>query len=485
MTKIKKTVLLVIYFVFLAIIVFNFGMHAIRTVEYNKKVRHISGAEEKDSCSFDIHFRGGTSDSWLKRDVKVRDQICTLKGITFDGVFINNGSFDVSDWNLRIDINEDCYLNNAWCGTVEIHQGNWIQTLDLRNIKSENVMVDGFYVGQDFLIPLEAGDYLVYYPSAENNELPVKASTGLPGSVTVGCIFYIDANRDFNIADYGVDFKFCKNVFQGTEPIIFIVLMAVWIGILILILVFKAAYKKAAREAEISLNLQRMEDMKSYNEKLNADVQRKTAHIREIQQKVVAGLANVIGNRDPDTGGHVKRTSDIIKIIVEEYRLQHKDLISDEMADDICRAAPMHDLGKIYIDTSILCKPGRLTDEEFGRMKKHSENSGEIVKLVLKGVEEPHFVNVAYNVARHHHERWDGKGYPDHLKETEIPIEARLMAVADVYDALVSKRCYKKEMGFEEASNIMCEGMGSQFDPEMKEIFLACRERLEDYYRKQ
>ena len=106
-----------------------------------------------------------------------------------------------------------------------------------------------------------------------------------------------------------------------------------------------------------------------------------------------------------------------------------------------------------------------------------------MVRILLEGVEEARFVQVAYNVARFHHERWDGRGYPEGLVGTMIPLEARIMAVADVYDALVSKRCYKEPMSFEQAADIMCENMGTQFDPNMKSVFLGCRAQLEDYYR--
>ena len=131
------------------------------------------------------------------------------------------------------------------------------------------------------------------------------------------------------------------------------------------------------------------------------------------------------------------------------------------------------------IDSSILNKPGRFTPEEYEIMKTHSPKSGEMVMILLDGIEEDRFVKVAYNVARYHHERWDGKGYPEGLVGTMIPLEARIMAVADVYDALVSKRVYKEPMSFEKSAAIMCEGMGTQFDPNMKPIFLGCRERLE------
>ena len=225
-----------------------------------------------------------------------------------------------------------------------------------------------------------------------------------------------------------------------------------------------------------------LEVMTAYNETLNNEVADKTKNIRDIQRKITLGMANMIENRDNNTGGHVKRTSDIIKILVEEIKKQSEMDISDALANDIVRAAPMHDLGKITIDSNILCKPSRLTDEEYAIMKTHSTKSGEMVKILLEGVEEEHFVDTAFNVARYHHERWDGRGYPEGLVGNMIPVEARIMAVADVYDALVSKRCYKEPMSFEKASEIMCEGMGTQFDPNMKSIFKGCRKRLEEYY---
>ncbi|MEE3473255.1 MAG: HD domain-containing phosphohydrolase, partial [Butyrivibrio hungatei] len=145
-------------------------------------------------------------------------------------------------------------------------------------------------------------------------------------------------------------------------------------------------------------------------------------------------------------------------------------------------AAPMHDLGKLTIENSILNKPDKLTNEEYEIMKTHSSKSGEMVMILLDGVEEEHFVTVAYNVARYHHERWDGRGYPEGLVGSMIPIEARIMAVADVYDALCSKRSYKEGMPADKAARIMLDGMGTQFDPALKPIFMGCRGRLEAYY---
>lgn len=202
----------------------------------------------------------------------------------------------------------------------------------------------------------------------------------------------------------------------------------------------------------------------------------------------------MIGSRDGNTGGHVKRTSEVMKILVDEIIRRNRagtgnpkfSRISKKKGEDIIRAAPMHDLGKIFIDTKILCKPGKLDADEYAIMKTHAEHSGEIVNLVLRDVEEESFVDTAFNIARYHHERWDGLGYPEGkdggMVGEGIPVEARIMSVADVYDALVSKRCYKEPMSFEMACRIMIDGMGKQFDPDLENIFVACLKKLEKYY---
>ena len=142
----------------------------------------------------------------------------------------------------------------------------------------------------------------------------------------------------------------------------------------------------------------------------------------------------------------------------------------------------MHDLGKIAVDDAILRKPGRFTPEEYEKMKTHAAEGARIVHEILKGTSDFEFHILAENVAHYHHERWDGSGYPDGLKGTEIPFEARIMAVADVYDALVSKRVYKEKMSFKDADAIIMEGMGKHFDLRLKPIYAAARPKLEKYY---
>ena len=222
--------------------------------------------------------------------------------------------------------------------------------------------------------------------------------------------------------------------------------------------------------------------LSDYNKTLNREVAEKTRNIEAIQEKIVLSMADMVENRDSNTGGHVKRTSDIVRILVDDILEKKIIPLDKDLARDIVRAAPMHDLGKVSVDNGILNKPGRLTPEEFTVMKTHSTISGQMVRILLEGVEKEEFVNTAFHVARFHHERWDGKGYPEGLVGEMIPLEARIMAIADVYDALVSKRVYKEPMSFDQAARIMCEGMGTQFDPNMRSVFISCREKLERYY---
>ncbi len=221
-----------------------------------------------------------------------------------------------------------------------------------------------------------------------------------------------------------------------------------------------------------------------YNQELRRDVAKETAHVKEVQNKLILGMANMIENRDNNTGGHIKRTSKCIEILVEELRNRHGDEVySEQFCNALVKAAPMHDIGKIAVPDAILQKPGRFTPEEFEQMKEHAAKGAEVLGAIIENVEDEYFVTIAENMAHYHHERWNGTGYPNQLKEEEIPLEARIMAIADVYDALVSKRCYKEKMDFEEAANIIREGIGTQFDPSLGDVFEACRERLEAYYQ--
>ncbi|MCR5218369.1 HD domain-containing phosphohydrolase [Treponema sp.] len=603
----------------------NSGIHIYRTNQFNKQVR-TSYEGRLGECTVELFPRAGVADSWEKRDVEYKGEICTFTGMTYDCAVKNYSDSVISDWSLRVNIRRDCFINNSWCGTVEIHQMDRdtgeekVQTLDLRDYKKDEIKIKHYFVTQDLFIPLTAGDYIIYHPSLASGEMPVQAFNGEAGRVILGFIFYQFKGREV-FFDASIKYQLHKGFFQGTAPKILILCFAVWIMLFIVRIIFvftfstlkkenasviraiskiyynlykanldndafqeirsidsvhkifadftsaRTAFEKipdilykhenmdevrdfynvdtwkerlkdtdicsadfkavdlinnsgscwirtnlivckrnAKKEpVEIICGLQDVDEevrereenklmMERFTTDLSNEVAEQTLHIQEIQRKVVSSLGDMIGSRDGNTGGHVKRSSDVVEIIVKEIIRRNASgnpipkykKITEKIGEEIIRAAPMHDLGKIFIDTSILCKPGKLTPEEYDIMKTHSEHSGEIVNLILRDVEEQSFVDIAYNIARYHHERWDGKGYPEGESGGKIgegiPIEARIMAIADVYDALVSKRCYKEAMSFEMANKIMLEGMGTQFDPAMKEIFTACRPDLERYY---
>ena len=224
--------------------------------------------------------------------------------------------------------------------------------------------------------------------------------------------------------------------------------------------------------------------IENYNKDLEQEVALKTENIIEMHNRLITSMATMIESRDNSTGGHVRRTSDLVKMLIGHMREDEELSLSDEFCRDVIKAAPMHDLGKIAVEDKVLRKPGKFTPEEFEEMKKHAPEGARIVHEILKGTDDKMFHIIAENVAHFHHERWDGSGYPDKLAGDRIPLEARIMAIADVYDALVSKRVYKEKMSFEKADSIIMEGMGSQFDKSLEKYYVAARPEFEKYYRK-
>jgi response regulator RpfG family c-di-GMP phosphodiesterase len=219
-------------------------------------------------------------------------------------------------------------------------------------------------------------------------------------------------------------------------------------------------------------------------ENIIAELSEQNQRVINMQNDVIAGFAGLVESRDNHTGEHVKRTADTVKLIMQsmfenniyEGKIDEKDARIIEMA------APLHDIGKIKIPDAILCKPAKLTEEEFGKMKYHTNEGKTIIDKYLEKMEEAEFIDTARDIVLSHHERWDGKGYPNNLKGEEIPISARIMAVADVFDALISKRCYKEAFSFEESFKIIMEGSGTQFDPEIvKALKLKEKELMELY----
>ena len=221
----------------------------------------------------------------------------------------------------------------------------------------------------------------------------------------------------------------------------------------------------------------------NYNAQLEGEVEAKLEHIQEMQDQIIIGISDIVESRDNSTGGHVKRTSEAVRIFMDELEKESAEFhMTKHYVENVIKAAPMHDLGKIAVEDYILKKPGRFTDDEYQLMKVHATVGAQIVEKALNGVEDEAFMDVAKNMAHYHHEKWNGKGYPEGLSGYDIPLEARIMALADVFDALVSKRCYKERYSYDEAFRIIEESLGSHFDPELGKAFLNCRTELEAYY---
>ncbi len=194
----------------------------------------------------------------------------------------------------------------------------------------------------------------------------------------------------------------------------------------------------------------------------------------KMQEGLIITMADMVENRDSDTGAHVQKTAAYVKIIVEGLKKKgyYAGKVTDKFVSDVVRSAPLHDVGKINISDEILNKPGSLSKEEFEIMKTHTTLGRQIIENAITKAEGESYLKEARNMAAYHHERWDGKGYPEGLHGEVIPLSARIMAVADVFDALTSPRVYKPAFPFEKAIAIIEDGKGTQFDPKCVEAFM-------------
>lgn len=220
--------------------------------------------------------------------------------------------------------------------------------------------------------------------------------------------------------------------------------------------------------------------LENQNHTLEEKVRERTKENENLRDAMIETLADLAETRDSETGNHIKRTQHYIRIVARSlYEMGlYKDIITDDYLELLFKTSPLHDVGKVGIRDEILLKPGKLTDEEFEEMKNHAYLGYKILhksNVINANLE---FINLAAEIAYSHHEKWDGSGYPRKLKGEEIPLSGRLMAIVDVYDALVSKRIYKEGMGHEEAKEIILKGKGIHFQPEVVEAFLNAENEL-------
>lgn len=225
-----------------------------------------------------------------------------------------------------------------------------------------------------------------------------------------------------------------------------------------------------------------IQELEERIEKQNVDISEKEKSLINLQHQTILSLSNLVENRDTDTGEHVRRTSAYVKALAIACKKEglYPEIINESFIYSIEQAAPLHDIGKIVVPDFILKKPGKLTVDEFEQMQRHAKEGGRIIREVLGIGHDKEYVKLACEIATSHHEKWNGKGYPYHLNKENIPLSARIMAIADVFDALVSPRCYKQPMPYDDAFKIIKDEAGQHFDPTLVNIFLNIKSEVID-----
>jgi len=220
--------------------------------------------------------------------------------------------------------------------------------------------------------------------------------------------------------------------------------------------------------------------IEQFNKELQSEVDRQTESIRNLQKAIVYSMSDLIEKKDGYTGVHTRRVSEYVSILLRELVRRGYQLTESEI-QRIAESSLLHDMGKIAIPDSILLKNGKLTDDEFDVMKSHSAKGADSLEKSMQFAKDNDFLKNAFIMAKHHHEKWNGGGYPDGKKGDEIPLLARVIAIADVYDALRSERSYKTPFSREKAKAIILEENGRQFDPELVDVFLAVEPEFEKF----
>ena len=235
------------------------------------------------------------------------------------------------------------------------------------------------------------------------------------------------------------------------------------------------------KRIELHLLLQSQNhELREFNENLSEMVKERTNDLLQLKNAIILWTAEMVEFRDEDTGQHVERVQQYLKLLVEvmEKNELYKKEVGHWDMEAFLKSALLHDIGKIKTSDNILLKKAKLTEDEFDIMKMHTIYGKILLESLQSMVPNQTFLDYAKTLAYGHHERWDGKGYPEGLKGKEIPLQARMMSIADVYDALVSKRPYKKPFTHEEAVRIISEGRGTQFDPDLVDVFISLSDEI-------
>ncbi len=438
----KKTVLLFAAALLVIFVVFMWSI--IRTKAYNstKHIENFAGAElfspeagKAREVTVVAVPRGST---WGKIFDFENEGITesNYQAYTYDFTVSNNTKDAVSNFSFRLNFSEDAFLASAWNGALEIHQnvkgGELVATIpDLREFTASDYALETVTVDGESFVSMKAGDYLVYIPSASMNamEVPIEPFEG----TTPGIIMYVAMGADINESTLELSYTFHRLL--TSEPLFWISLggMAVWLVALLIFAITSAQIKKY-----------------------------KVRHERDnvIINESIETFTGFIDAKDPYTNGHSKRVAQYTQLIAKEMGYDGEDL------DRIYYVALLHDCGKIGVPDKILGKPARLTDEEFEIIKSHTVRGGEILSR-FKSLE-----NVGEG-ALYHHERYDGTGYPEGKAGEDIPLIARMICVADSFDAMNSNRVYRKKLTKDYIINEIEANKGKQFDPKIADVMLG------------
>ena len=356
---------------------------------------------------------------------------------TYDFTVSNHTRDEVAEFTFTLTFSREAFLASAWNGALEIHQqgggGERVSTVpDLREFHpTAHELLETFTVDGESFIRMKPGDYLVYYPSSTMNamEMPIEAYEG----TTPGIIMYVAMEESIEDSSLELDYTFHR-LLTG-EPLfrISMVCLGIW---LIALLIF------AITSAQIRM----------YKERHERD--------NEIINESIETFTGFIDAKDPYTNGHSKRVAKYTRLIAREFGYDGEEL------DRIYYIALLHDCGKIAVPDSILGKPGRLTPEEFDVIKSHTVRGGEILSS-FKSLED------ADEGALYHHERYDGKGYPEGRAGEDIPFIARMICVADSFDAMNTNRVYRNRLSRERILQEIEANKGLQFDPRVADVMLS------------
>ena len=442
-SKKRRKIVSILFVVTIVVFVSVFVVSILKTDGYNKTTHQNTFSGEKlfsDAAKgeSDVSVTAIPRESTWTKAFDLNNEGITehnYQAFTYDITVSNNTRDEVSDFSFKVSFDKKVFLLSAWNGAIEIHQKRdgkeVVGTVpDLRDYHPDDFSFDTFTVDGETLVTLDVGDYFVYRPSSDVSamEIPIEPKQ----ATTPGIIMYVGIGEDISASTLALDYRFHR--LYTSEPLFWISLsaMGVWLIALLIFLITSAQIRKYQVRHE--------RDNLIINESIET-------------------FTGFIDAKDSYTNGHSKRVAIYTRRIAEEFGYDGEEL------DRIYYIALLHDCGKIGVPDSILRKPGRLTDEEFEVIKSHTVRGGEILSR-FKSLED------SDQGALYHHERYDGNGYPKGLAGEEIPFVARMICVADSFDAMNSNRVYRDKLTKEYIINEIEKNKGKQFDPRVADVFL-------------